>query len=210
MLLVPTEAYAQLHWDVGGEAGVMKRFLTSRDTGQADAGFGPVFQLQGHVAILPLLRAGAYLAHDISPVTGIAARQITSAGIHLRLSSPWPRDPWRSWVYAGIGYAGVYAPSYRTTLHLSADPSQPGTDANVQGAGGGFLEVPLGLGVAYRLRRPWELMAELGTRIGFAFSGSVYSSGALAFPVGNPTQQIVPSGNDSVSLLLSLGINLEL
>jgi hypothetical protein len=188
----------------------MKRFLSSRDNGLADAGFGPVFQLEGHIAILPLLRAGAYVAHDSSPVAGISARQTTSAGLHLRLSSPWPRDPWRVWAFAGLGYASTYAPSYHTALRLSADPTQPATDASVQGAGGAFFEVPLGVGVAYKLRKPWELMAELGTRIGFGFNGSVYTSGAVAFPVGSPSQEIVPSGNDSFAIFLSLGISLEL
>jgi hypothetical protein len=209
-LLFPAGAYAQLHWDTAVQAGAMKRFLSSRDSGVPDAGLGPVFQLEGHIAIFPLLRAGAYVTHDISPVDGISARQISSVGLHLRLGSPWPRDPWRTWAFAGLGYAGTYAPSYHTSLRLSSDPTQPATDASVQGAGGGFFEVPLGVGVAYRLRKPWELMAELGTRLGFGFSGSVYTSGAVAFPSGNASQQIVPSGNDSFAILLTVGIGLEL
>jgi hypothetical protein len=207
-----TPAAAQVHWDVGGQAGVIRRVLTSRDPGLSDAGFGPVFQLQGHIAILPLLRAGAYVSHDISPIDGIAARQITSAGLHLRVGSPWPREPWRAWLYAGAGYARVYAPSYHTSLLLTQDATQPPapTDALVMGAGGGFVEVPLGVGVAYRVRKPWEITAELGTRVGFAYTGSVYGSGAVALPSGYGPQQILPSGRDTLALLLSLGVSLEL
>ena len=55
-----------------------------------------------------------------------------------------------------------------------------------------------------------ELLGQLSIVLGFGFSGSVYTSGAVAFPSGNASQQIVPSGNDSFAILLTVGIGLEL
>ena len=212
MLLVAGRAEAQLHWDVGAKGGVSKRFLSSRPPGAPDAGLGPEAEVEGHVAVLPMLRAGLYAAYDRSPVTGIAARNIMAAGLHVRVNAPWPRDPFRGWVYLGFGYAGVYAPSYETTLLVQHDPAMPAspTRTTVQGSGGTFFEVPVGLGVAYKLRRPWELTLELGTRVGFGWSGSTYTSGAVALPDGAPAQQIQQTGNDSFAVLLSLGVSCEL
>jgi hypothetical protein len=157
-----SEARAQLHADVDVEAGGVQRLLTSRSATQGDPGVGPEFGLSGHVAILPLLRAGAYVAFDLSPIPGEDLREILSAGLSTRLYSPWPRGMVRTWLALGFGYAASHAPAY----------------ALVPATSGGFFEVPIGLGASVRLTPRFELIGEAGARIGFGFSGSMYNQGA--------------------------------
>jgi hypothetical protein len=211
-------ASAQLHGDVSAQLGVMKRFLSERPAGaNDDATFGPIGQLTGHVALIPLVHVGAYLGHDISPLSGdAAARDITFAGARAKGFIPVTPASLRTWVFAGFGYAGVYARSYQTTF---AVPNGLGgttpTPVRVEGAGGGFFEVPFGLGASYKFFSPWELCAELGFRAGFGHQGSVYTGNGpqVTIPAsGNPnaTQNASPSGLDSFAVGLTIGIQLDL
>ncbi len=189
VLAVPRLAEAQLHWDASLQGGVMKRFLASQPAGARDAGFGPFVELEGHVALLPLVRVGGYLGTEISPRGGDpSARNITWGGLRAKVMSPWPRGDLRLWLFLGFGIAGVYEPSYRT-----AAPA----NTLMGGAGGHFFEVPLGIGVSYKLRKPLELCAELGKRIGFADSGSTYDGAGS-------------TGKDRFAIGLSLGVLVDL
>ena len=188
VLVAPTAA-AQLHWDASAQAGVLKRVLVNRPDGAPDAAFGPMVQLQGHVALFPLVRVGAYLGHDISPMGGdLSARDLTWGGLRAKLMSPFPRGAFRAWLFAGFGVEGVYA---RSTL-------RPGLQ--IQGAGGHFFEVPFGLGTSYTFRKPYALCAELGMRAGFAHAGSAYEPSA---------PQLSP-GIDRFAIGLSVGFMLDL
>lgn len=163
--LAASPARAQIHWDASAAVGVMKRNLVDRPTGSVgrDATFGPAGQLTGHVALVPLVRLGAYFGHDISPFQGdVSARDVTWGGVRAKIMSPWPRGDVRSWLFVGVGYAGVYQRS--TSL-------EPGV---IPGAGGSFFEAPFGIGASYKLRKPWELCAELSGRAGFGHTGSIY------------------------------------
>jgi hypothetical protein len=207
--LTPRLARAQVHWDASAGIGAMKRFLTSKPSGGGDAGFGPAGEIHGHIALLPLFRVGAYVAHDIAPMPGdVAALQITSLGARAKLTSPWPLDPWRAWAFAGFGYAGAYGPSYTTRVVQAGT----GTDALVVGAGGGFFEIPFGVGVSYKLRRPWHLMAELSGRAGFGFSGSLFDlgPGRSGMPKTGPPVYLSNPGVPSVGASLLLGITVDL
>ena len=162
---------ANVNWDVGLEAGAMKRFTTSSQTNEP--GFGPVFELQGHVALIPMLRVGLYAAQDISPMAGWPSRQFYEGGLHVKLTPPLLSSPWRTYLFAGFGAAYVHqAPN-----------------------GGTLLEVPAGLGLALKVRAPWELFAELGGRAGVAFLGGVYDGGI--------------TGKDSFAVSLSVGVSLS-
>jgi len=188
-VLAAPSAAAQLHWDAAAQAGIMKRVLVNRPSGGPDAGFGPVVQLTGHVALFPLVRVGAYLGHDISPMGGdLSARDLTWGGVRAKLMSPWPRGAVRAWLFAGFGVEGVYA---RST-------ARPG--ALIEGAGGHFFEVPFGLGTSYTFRKPYALCAELGMRAGFAHSGSAYQAAA---------PQVAP-GADRFAIGLTVGFMLDL
>jgi hypothetical protein len=214
LALLPAPAQAQLHWDASAQAGVMKRALGDRPPGGADAGFGPAIQLAGHVALLPLVRVGVYAGHDISPMGGeTSARDLTYAGLRAKIMSPWPRGSLRAWLFLGFGYAGVYA---RSTSAPRLFPGAPGTPsvtsaAVVDGAGGGFFEVPVGIGASYKLRKPWELCAELGVRPGFGHSGSVYEApGPRLRSAGRPDGNALPAGRDGFAIGLTVGLLVDL
>src|SRR5947207_2654049 len=92
VVFAPGDARAQLHWDAAVQGGVVKRFLSSKAAGTDDASFGPGLELHGHVALIPLLRVGAYVAHDASPAGSNGTRQITSFGIRAKGAVPWLRS----------------------------------------------------------------------------------------------------------------------
>jgi hypothetical protein len=216
VLTFTSHVRAQVHWDGAVEAGANKRFATSRPRGGDDFGVGPVIGLQGHVALLPMLRLGAYARAEISPSGEPEARRIYAGGLRVKFSPPWPapRSALHLWVFAGVGYAGVYAPSYDTTLHLvpSGGTAPEPTRVFVPGAGGGFVEVPFGVGGAWRFRKPWQLTAELAARAGFGFSGSVYDADgrpAIA-PNAAALPAIGPAGNDGFALGLTVGVGFDL
>ncbi|MBX3185807.1 MAG: hypothetical protein KF819_02280 [Labilithrix sp.] len=217
LVSLATPARAQVHWDVGVQGGVMKRFLGDKPAGGDDAGFGPAAMLHAHLALYPLVRVGAYLGHDISPLGGDgAARDITSAGARVKIMSPWPRAPWRAWIFVGLGHTRVWARSYATTQSLPAAPGQPAVDRSVfvHGDAGGFFEVPLGMGVSYKFRKPWEMFWELGTRIGFGGAGPVYDEqpgrGRRLTSPGLPDAFALPSGQDNFAIGLTMGLQLDL
>jgi hypothetical protein len=213
LLACSREAHAQIHWDAGVQAGVSKRFLADRAQGTPDAGFGPTATLTGHVALLPLVRIGAYFGHEISPLGGdVSARQITFGGLHLKGMLPWVRSSTsaRAWIFAGFGYAGVYAPSFETNFYV---PSTDGTGGltrehgRVEGGGGGFFDVPFGVGASYKFFKPWELFAELGGRAEFGNSGTIYEPpGAGVRIPGDATQRAAPPGLDRFAVGLTLGV----
>jgi hypothetical protein len=164
------EAAAQVRWDVGGGVGVAGRFLSSSPAGQGGPSAGPAFEAEGHIVVFPLVRVGAYLHFDESPVAGNDAnvtRDVFAGGLDVRLVSPWPEGDTRLYLRAGIGEAGIVAPSH---LPLTADSGSS--------TSGRFTEVPLAIGVAYRPYPPFWLTAEAGARLGFAFGGTTYAADA--------------------------------
>ncbi|AKU96524.1 hypothetical protein AKJ09_03188 [Labilithrix luteola] len=203
-------AHAQIHWDASAQVGGMKRFLTSRPPGGDDASIGPAGQLTAHLALLPLVRFGVYVGHDISPMGGDdrGTRDITFGGLRAKVMSPWPRGRLRAWAFVGFGYAGTYARSSQTIVTL---PDGSATAGLVQGAGGGFLEVPFGIGASYKIRKPWELCAELGLRVGFAHHGSVYEEPGPQFSLGgSPDGNASPAGIDRFALGLTVGVLVDM
>jgi hypothetical protein len=162
---------ANVNWDVGAQAGAMKRFTTSSQTSQP--GFGPAFEVQGHVALIPMFRVGLYVAQDISPMPGWPARQFYEGGLHVKWTPPLLSSPWHTYLFAGFGAA-----------YVRQDPRE-----------GTLLDVPEGLGLALKLRAPWEVFAELGGRVGVAFLGGVYDGGN--------------TGKDSFAVSLSVGVSLS-
>lgn len=199
VLLLTTESAAQLHWDASAQAGVNKRFASDA----ADPGFGPVAQLNGHVALLPLVRVGGYFGHEMSPVDVDAPwRQITFGGLRVKGMLPWVRGSARAWIFTGFGYARTYAPSYQYVWPVS------NATARVQGAGGGFFDIPFGLGASYTFFKPWALCAELGGRFGFGHTGKVYEKPDPQTLL-NLTRYSRTDGLDRFALGLTVGILVE-
>jgi hypothetical protein len=169
LLLASPRAQAQVRWDVGVSGGAAARFLSSRPAGEGEASAGPSFEAEGHIVVFPLVRVGAYLHFDESPIAGNGfdvTRDVVAGGLDLRVGSPWPHGNARVYLRAGIGEAGVGVPS-RTAFG----------GERVPGSGGRFTEVPVALGVAYRPYSPFWLTAEAGARVGFAFGGAAYGAG---------------------------------
>jgi hypothetical protein len=203
-------ASAQLHWDVGVQGGVMKRVLVARPSSVSDAGFGPVGELHAHVALLPMLRTGAYFAFDSSPQAPEAARRFLAFGFRARLSPPWPRDPWRGWIFLGFGYAAASSSAYETTLPLANPGGVPSpTKVNVDEADGSLFEIPFGVGAAYTFFKPFAATVELGNRFGFGHGQDLYRGRAGSAP-GFPRFVLDPLGKDFYAISLSLGIMAEL
>jgi hypothetical protein len=202
-----TGANAQLHGDLDVEAGASLHVLSSRPVGGDNPSVGPSFNVSGHVAVLPLFRAGLYVSHDFSPLSGADLRESTSAGLSLRLFSPWPVGSVRLWFAAGVGYTAAEAPSYSKTV-VSGDKSVPAT---VSSADGGFVDVPMGLGISFRLSRSVELLAEAGARMGFLFTGDMYHPGPTVVPAGSPGAATLPAaGEDVVTPFVVAGVAFEL
>jgi len=211
-ILVPRIASAQIHWDASAQLGVMKRFLGDKPPQGEDTGFGPTGQLTAHLALLPLIHAGAYLGHDISPSPGDTARNITWTGLRAKANLPIGTTKIRAWAFAGFGIALVYQQSVQRTLNvpLPGTTQSQAREVTIQGAGGRFFEIPFGVGASYKLRKPWELCAELGARFGLAHGGSVYEQGAQITAPGIINQNAQPFGVDRFALGLTVGIMLDL
>lgn len=213
------EAVAQVHWDLGVHGGVAKRFLTDRTCVPGapcqDASFGPIVGVQAHVALIPFVRAGAYAQFEVSPLDGAPSisRNLYAFGLEGKVFSPWPRGDARLWLTLGVGYVAAYAPSYPIVLYPQPDPIGRGSyPVTVDGSGGGFLEVPLGLGVSYRLRKPLVLYAVLLGRFGGGFWGTLYGENGgrnFASPLLG-RGAIAPAGSDFFSLGLAAGVGLDL
>jgi hypothetical protein len=203
MIAAPA-ALAQVKWDVAAEAGVVKRFTSGGSAGAASPGVGPGFKVEGHVALVPMVRVGPYAAMDLAPSAGtgdgeIGQRNYWEAGLEVRFMPPLLPAPWRTWAFAGVGYAFTYAESYR------AQEVGPLVD----GASGGMIDIPLGLGLAYRLGAPWSLFVDVCARIGAGFHGPMYA-GAPGVS-GGDSAGITPAfaGNDSFALSLGVGVSFD-
>ena len=211
-ILVARSARAQVHWDIGGEAGVMKRFTTGSDVAAPNPGFGPAFELQGHVAVLPMLRVGLYLAQDISPASAIGVRTFWEGGLHAKVTPPLLPSPWKTYAFLGFGYAFTHADGYTGSLG-AAPPGSGGANVSVAYGplSGGMLDVPVGIGLSRRLGGAWNVFAELGARVGVAFFGSMYNSatGATATVPNLPPVVAPYLGQDSFALSLSVGLSLD-
>jgi hypothetical protein len=209
LVLVATPARAQLRWDVGAEAGGMVRGTYESMGGPGDRGLGPVFELQGHVALVPMVRIGAYFSYDIAPIPTIGTRTFYESGLHMRFTPPLLPAPWRLWAFGGLGAAYVYAASYHETVNSVAP--QP-VDVVFSGNGGGMLEVPLGFGLGYRLRglaAPWVIFAELGGRLGVWYWGALYRGDPPYSKASGYALYGSDPGKDSFALSVSLGLSFE-
>jgi len=196
----------------------MQRITTGSDPAGATVYPGPIAELHAHVALAPMLRLGAYVSHDISPAADIPARQMTEAGLRAKVSPPLFSNPWRAWAFVGFGYARTYAPSYHTSVLFMGDAGP--SDVLVSGVGGGFFDIPLGVGVGYKLGGPWVPFVELGGHIGFGFSGDMYGGqsrdsgqpdGACGSAQNHINLQICEpyTGQDSFAVSLSVGVSFE-
>jgi hypothetical protein len=151
-------------------------------------------ELHAHVALLPMLRLGAYVSHDV--VLGPVDRQTTELGLRAKVTPPVLAAPWRGWAFLGFGYARSYRPSHWL------DQGALGSGL-VGGAEGEIGDALFGVGIGTRFRAPWVLYAELAGRVGLAFSGALYDRTACSC-LRDPYP-----GHDSFAGSLSVGLSLD-
>jgi len=151
-----------VRWDVDLASGATQRVLTSKVAGAGDPGLGASVDLSGHIALLPLVRLGLYAHHDAYALAGLGVRDLDAAGLDATLAFPWLRRDVRAYARLGLGEAAVHSPS--------GDGPAAGW--------GSFTEVPVGVGLRFRLGRRLWLTTELTARVGFAFGGGAYGRGS--------------------------------
>lgn len=215
VLFVSSTAFAQIHWDAGVHGGASERILAgAKGVGPATALPGPTFGVQGHIALIPFVRVGLYGSFEMSSIDGAQApaRNFYAVGGQAKVLSPWPRGDVRIFATVGFGYVGAYGPSYQATIHPDPLNKAMTIGANVDGSGGGFAEIPVGIGATYKLRGPLMVYAELLTRFGLGFWGTLYgeNGGRVAHTETGTPIALSPYGYDVLSLGLVIGVGLDL
>jgi hypothetical protein len=211
----PRRAGAQLHWDASAQVGPVKRWLTDRPTGGDDASFGAEARLAAHVALLPLVRVGAYGTADVTGA-GDALRVLAGGGLRAKIFAPLPSSSLRVWVFGGLGLLGAWSPAYTSTFSVRGplDVVPFATEARAEGASGRLFEVPVGAGISRKIWGPFAFTAELGLRLGFAHGGPLYEApGRAVSATTRPPLSVIeasagrapPQGLDRFALGLTLG-----
>jgi hypothetical protein len=223
-LLGASPAFAQTRWDASLQAGASMRAFSGNTnvaglTGNLGSGFmvSPMVGLEGDVAIVPLLRLGLYADYEYAETGEPKPPSIVSFGARAKLMLPGYRSNVHWWLFTGIGAAVLDAPAYTAQVqNPSALQSQQLTTESVPSATGVFAEIPLGVGLGWRLSKPLELVAELQGRFGFAMNGSYFSDdgsgNGLTRPAttANGTAQYgQPTGTDVIAIQLTVGVAFE-
>ncbi len=177
VLLSAGTAQAQLHWDASAQAGPVKRWLADKPSGGDDATFGGEARVATHVALLPLVRVGAYGTFDVTG-DGDATRFLAGGGLRAKVFAPLPAGSFRAWLFAGFGLLGAWSPAYtsRFTVQRPLDVVPSTVEAEAAKASGRLFEIPVGAGVSWKVWGPYSFTAELGLRVGVAHAGPLYEA----------------------------------
>lgn len=221
VLLAAPSARAQLRWDASLQAGGAGRFFSgSSQVSGLSGSVGPLVGLEGDIALLPLLRVGAYVDYEYADTGEPTPPSAVSFGARAKVMIPGYRSNVHWWLFTGFGGVVLDAPGYtQPVVAPNADT------AVVAPAMGYFMEIPVGLGMGWRVRKPWEVVAELQGRFGFDMSGSYFTddgSGAGRYrpATGSSTNAQgvtttsslpipLPTGTDVFAVLLTVGIGLD-
>jgi len=219
-LVSPRRAEAQLHWDASVQAGGSARLFTNSGGGGLPGSFGPVFGLEADVALIPFLRIGLYGDYEYADTTEPSPSSVVSFGARVKVMLPGDRNRVHWWLFTGFGAVDWIAPSYAVSDQTSQ--SANGGATTVPEATGYFFEVPIGVGMGWRVARPWEIVAELQGRIGFDMNGSYFTQNdsyadpdtAGGLGTTRPTNSnagagSIPTGNDVLAVLLTVGIGFD-
>jgi hypothetical protein len=196
---------AQVRWEAGAEVGAKQ--MLSTDAGRASPAPlpGPDAEAHAYVAVLPMLRAGPYLAAAVAPFSGAPAWTVGAAGLSIKISPPLLAGHWRTWFFAGIGYTLARSPGRLLVGSLGATSVETGA------RDGQAIQIPFGFALGYEPHRPWEYFVSLAFRVGAAFTGALYN------PVGGCPGSASASvmalcrasfeGQDSFAVTLNVGVN---
>jgi hypothetical protein len=217
-LLVAAPARAQTRWDASLQAGGSGRiFSGNANVAGLPGSIGPIVGLTADVAIIPLLRVGLYGDYEYADTSEPKAPSAISFGGRLKLMLPGYRGGVHWWLFTGIGGVVWEAPGY---AQLAQNPSvttgPSNTVENVSAASGYFAEVPLGVGMGWRVHGSWELVAELQGRFGFAMNGSYFTDDGTGNGLTRPATTSngtaaygEPTGTDVLAIQLTVGIGFE-
>ncbi len=201
-------AHAQ-HADANFEAGLSKRFLS----GGLKGSVGPIIGLSGDLALMPLIRVGAYFDEELAADGEAKAPFITSFGGRVKFLPPLGSEKLRAWLFVGIGYAIVSAPGYHTSEPVPNfnTGGQSNVDATVASTGGSFVEIPFGIGGSYQLRAPWVVLAELSGRASLGSGGNYFDPTGRPATITSTGDSIgIITGSESFAVILTVGIGLDL
>ena len=159
-------AHAKAHWDGSALIGAS----VPLNPGAEGLGLAPTILVAGHVAVLPLLRAGLYGQLTDFHTSHSVARKTLSGGLSLRIASPWRPSTLKVHLRTGFGVGGAWQ----------------------SGISGTAFEVPLYAQVSGQLgdpplmnpsAKPVEWTLALGVPLRFGDTGALYTrSGASAAP----------------------------
>ncbi len=163
---ISAAAHAKAHWDGSALIGAS----VPLNPGPEGLGLAPTMLVAGHVAVLPLLRAGLYGQLADFHTTNSTARKTLSGGLSLRIASPWRPTTLKLHLRTGFGVGGAWQ----------------------SGISGTAFEVPLYAQVSGQLgkppmmnptAKPVEWTVALGTPLRFGDAGALYRrTGASAAP----------------------------
>ncbi len=206
---------ANIHWDASLQAGGAARVFSNSVSGGIPGTIGPVVGLEADVALVPLLRLGVYGDFEYADTTEPSFSSVVSFGGRVKLMLPGNRRNVHLWLFSGFGGVVWKAPAYNLLDETSQSGSGLATIQTATAATGYFLEVPLGIGLGWRVRRPWEVVAELQGRFGFDMSGSYFTpddgtgTGTTRPTTAGAGTGAIATGNDVVGFLLTVGIGFD-
>jgi hypothetical protein len=217
-LLAAPSLRAQTRWDASLSGGVSTRvFSGNPNVAGLNGSVGPIVGLAGDVSLIPLLRLGLYGDYEYADTGEPKSSSLISAGARLKLMIPGYRSNVHWWLFTGFGGVLWLAPAYtQNAINPSAPQGAPTVPETVSSATGYFAEIPLGLGVGWRARKPWEIIVELQARFGFAMNGSYFtddgSGNGLTRPATTANGTAAygePTGTDVVAFQLTVGLAYE-
>jgi hypothetical protein len=130
--------------------------------------------LNADVALIPLVRVGVYGDFEYAYTGEPKSPTVLSFGARIKVGPPTPFHDTHFYGFVGVGYAELFAPGYLLPISGSNTASGNPAFAAFARTTGGFVELPFGVGAAWRFRRPYELVVELSGRIGLASSGGYF------------------------------------
>lgn len=163
------ERDAQAQVNAGVDGGVAYRSSTPK------LNLGWAYGAHAEVKPLEVLSIGAYyLGYDL-PLDG-APNTVKDAGFRslggrARFTLPLPDSNFRPYGYLGFGYVWTSYPVEDTGFNPDIMGNTP---VGFIQRDGHFLEVPLGIGLGYKIGGIFELSADIALRPGFGFGGDAY------------------------------------
>jgi hypothetical protein len=186
LLAVSSGAQAQVN--LGPELGVAYR--------SSDPKLNPGFAVgaRAEYKLVPMLAVGAYvlwyeLGEDIPDIHSNTS--FTAVGGRMRFMLPLPGSSFSPYAFAGLGYVRAsYPEEFSVKPTMSTTPT-----AELTKHDGWFLEVPIGLGLAWKPFKVVQLSVDYALRPGFNYKGSAYEG---AHPC-----------NDKIGMSLLFGVALD-